>query len=387
MCRLTTLLVVSLLLLSGCSAGKLLERDRPEAAFEKAVKRLERKPGGSDGLIDVASAAYAQLQAETRQELAATTGSALDAYGERAVGLLEVLLARRERVHQLRLRLRRVAQFPEWDAEPDYAAELTKAKAYAAERLLAGARDGLLLAQGGDRFAAREAYGLLDRRTRYAATTSEAESLQASLLDLGTLRIIAEVAHEGAAYGVDFESALVEQLSREWIEVVPAGRRPDNWADLFATVYLATPSGIDVQEATTTDVYEKDITTKTLVGEDTSGVAIYETVVERVKAEVQTRARTYTTSAGATVELYDAGDLRLATYTYAGRAVAQRQRVDVRGDQRALANICLPSSTIGDVDRVDERSLLRAAHRDLARRMGRIDADRAFGDRMLASTK
>ncbi len=374
------------MLLSACGPAKLLERDRPEAAFEKALKKLERDPKRSAELIAVVAESYAQLQSGDQYVLAEAKLDARDSYGERTVATLIDLADRRARVEALRRRSKRVVRVEAWDSEPDYASELVIAKRTAARRLLAGAETKLAVAQSGDRFSARQGVELLQRRKRYTSV-DDAASLEADLRDLGTLRVVAQV--DGDARGAEglLQRSLQNSLRTEWVTTAGRGEQSEAWADMYAILDVPLVRPLTVQETIETHEYSREITTLRECGVDTAGRVRYDTLRQTVLATVTTSCRTFEQRVEAMVLLTDRGGVPLREYSRSGRASTTRTRVDIRGDRRALEGVTVPSGKTGTVGVRESSELVQGALHNLARTLGKIDADGLLGERLLASTE
>lgn len=386
MCRLSTLSLLLALALAACGPAKLLERDRPEAAFEKAVEKLERDPNKSGDLIAVAAEAYARLQAADQYALLEARDGNADVYGEIAVARLTALSERRARVDALRMRLKRPMRLRAWDQEPDYATELVTARVIAARRLLAAAEAKLPLARAGDRFAAREGFELLDRRARFT-DASDVTSLRTEFEDLGTVRVALAV--DGDLRGS--ETLLLDGLQRSlrdrWVRTAYPGERAKGWADVYATLDVPVIAPLRIRETVTTQAYEKVVETRCKRGVDSSGRPVYDTLRETVRAEVLTASRAFEQDVQSVVYIEGRDGERLRDYARGGRASVTRTEVEVRGDRRALVGVALPVASAGPFTSRDERRLVGAAIADLAGGLGKIDIDRLIGNKLLASTE
>lgn len=386
--RCATLLLASALgLLAACSPGKLLERGRPEAAYERAVRRLERDPSGKRALVAAAAEAYETLQASDYAEAAILGDAPDDPFGERRVALLAQLDARRTRVAALRRRLTRVMHLESWDAEPDYAAELRGARAETAAAFARAAAAHLPAARAGDRFAAREAHALLVRREAYAERAGERSGLRAELHDLGTLRVAYEVRGARPADRSALGRQLGRQLEDKWVAVRSAGATDVDWADVYATLTVDPVPGPRLTERTETEGFARDITTTAVVGVDTAGQKVLETSVERVTAQVQTVTRTYRIRVTGRLTLSRPSGVPLSEREVEAATERHYASATLTGDARALGETSLPASVPDDFGAADARTLRRAAVAQLGRCLPRVDVDRAFGSERLASTE
>ena len=213
--------VLAILLTQCMSPTKLYDQGRYEEAFEKSLKKVSKNPNANPELYMVLANSYEFAQGDLAQKARRLMASG---QADRWLGLVPVYQEIRDRQHKL------FAYLPN-----DYVRGLDNPFIqFPADSLLNDARNksaryckaqaGLLFkeARTGNKLAAREAYGWLEKGLTYTPGDRELDRLSFEMRDLGTVRIamkLANVPHPGYFVLADNMRQHQPLIVQEWTEI------------------------------------------------------------------------------------------------------------------------------------------------------------------------
>jgi len=381
MLRLTSVLSLFLFFMA-CAPQKLLEKGKPEKAFERAASQAERNTNAKVSTLEALATSYAMLQYEDYNQVNRLGNSSSPTRWEGMVNMLERLEARRRRVDAIRLRMKRVIRLDSV-SEPPYAQELVVAKREAAAHLLRQGKGLLALGEGGDMLAARDAFTSFEKRDRYAPRTSEINRLSDRAAYLGTIRVALDVRGIVSDRSLDQLGLAAERrLTRPWVEVYPLSTRGSSEAHVIAELDISSPYVTPLTRDESRERFEKIITERKKVGVDTAGSPIFKVIEKKVSATVVTRSVYRESAASARLTFLNAvTGTEIKRREFNGVYVFEDFTSRIKGDRKALGDFC-PAN----LDNVMRRSpsvfaMEDAALEALCAAIPRINLDRVVDKR------
>lgn len=219
----------------------------------------------------------------------------------------------------------------------------------AAEFLYASAEQLLKKAEGGDRFAARDAYGKLCEIDGYFKTYRDKEPWKARALELGTTRVAFRMVNNAnVIMPADFERALltmnVSDLNKDWVwydlNPDPARYTYHYKVAMSLTQINFTPEQVNTreydEEKEIQDGFEYVLDRAGNVQKDSTGKDIKKPRMVKIKAKVFESRQFKAARLAGNLEYYDANNRQLKTLPVNVESVFEHFACTFQGDKRAL---------------------------------------------------